>query len=450
MLTLGSLFDGMAGFPLAFAQAGVVTRWVVELEEDCRRVSARHFPEAAAFADVRELTALPGIDQGNGCVFDRLEVDGSDLANMGEAVAVRAEDDAVVKSMGTAERLGADVVDIAGAFVPTATHTGVGVQAFHRLHPTALVGVDGALGDDIADALVPGGATIEGVCANKGALRQLRRAGHTGLVPSSETARAILPVSSGDHGAAAASASDHSHTPKYSTSSPKYLPPVDIITAGFPCQDVSVAGARAGLAGARSGLFHEIIRIVTEMREATDGRYPQYVVLENVPGLTSSNRGWDFAVVLDQLAECGALDIAWRILDAQWFGVAQRRHRVFVVASFRNGASAAEILFEREGGSGHPPSRREARQDAARGAAGGAAFGGNNTSGPLNVACGLTTSGGKRGDFETETFVAERLPDVAHALRAQAQLAHRADVDTLMPTTMGGRGVMAVRRLTPL
>jgi DNA (cytosine-5)-methyltransferase 1 len=118
------------------------------------------------------------------------------------------------------------------------------------------------------------------------------------------------------------------------------LKPVDVICGGFPCQDVSIAGKRAGLAGERSGLWSEFARIIDELE-------PKWVVIENVPGLLSSNRGRDFATVIRWLAERG-YGVAWRILDSQYFGVAQRRRRVFVVGSFGNGG-AAEILFECEG-----------------------------------------------------------------------------------------------------
>ena len=118
------------------------------------------------------------------------------------------------------------------------------------------------------------------------------------------------------------------------------LKPVDVICGGFPCQDVSIAGKRAGLAGERSGLWSEFARIIDELE-------PKWVVIENVPGLLSSNKGRDFATVIRWLAERG-YGVAWRILDSQYFGVAQRRRRVFIVASFGNG-SASEILFEREG-----------------------------------------------------------------------------------------------------
>lgn len=114
---------------------------------------------------------------------------------------------------------------------------------------------------------------------------------------------------------------------------------VDVIAGGFPCQDVSVAGRRAGFAGERSGLWFEFARVISELK-------PRWVVIENVPGLLSSNRGRDFETVLSTLVEFGH-GISWRILDAQFFGVPQRRRRVFIVGSFGNGR-AAEILFERK------------------------------------------------------------------------------------------------------
>ncbi len=150
------------------------------------------------------------------------------------------------------------------------------------------------------------------------------------------------------------------------------IEPVDIITFGSPCQDMSVAGKRGGLDAARSGLFYQAIRIVKEMREATDGRYPRYIVWENVPGAFSSNKGADFEAVLGEIAGiknretdipgsdkwAGAglimaedLSIAWRLLDAQYWGVPQRRKRIYLVADL-DGGSAGKILFESEGVSG--------------------------------------------------------------------------------------------------
>ena len=128
---------------------------------------------------------------------------------------------------------------------------------------------------------------------------------------------------------------------------------VDIVTGGFPCQDVSVAGKRAGLDGERSGLWFEFHRIITELR-------PGWVVIENVPGLLSSNDGRDMGTIIGALAECG-YGWAYRVLDAQFYGVAQRRRRVFIVGSLGN-ASAGKVLFEREGVSWDTPPRRETGQ----------------------------------------------------------------------------------------
>ncbi len=151
------------------------------------------------------------------------------------------------------------------------------------------------------------------------------------------------------------------------------LPTVDLVCGGFPCQDLSVAGKRKGLDGERSGLWFEFHRIIGELK-------PGWVVIENVPGLLTSNRGQDFAVILDGLVKCG-YRIAWRVLDAQYFGLAQRRKRVFIVASLGNGR-AAEVLFERESGNGNTPPRRATPEAAATTVIKGAAIGRKPENGP--------------------------------------------------------------------
>lgn len=144
------------------------------------------------------------------------------------------------------------------------------------------------------------------------------------------------------------------------------IPPVHIITFGSPCQNLSTIGAREGLAGAKSDLFHHAIRIIQEMRCATDGKYPVIAVWENVRGAFSSNNRLDFRAVLESFADTeipmpasgrwanagmvrgGKVDVCWRLLDAQYWGeptLSQRRKRIFVVADFR-GQRAAEILFK--------------------------------------------------------------------------------------------------------
>lgn len=143
--------------------------------------------------------------------------------------------------------------------------------------------------------------------------------------------------------------------------------PVDLITFGSPCQDLSRGGGHAGLDGDRSGLFKEAIRVIGEMREATDGKYPRFIVFENVIGAFSSNEGEDFRRVLNYIIQikeqsvdvpkytpwrhAGLIEmeeefsLAWRVLDSQRWGVPQRRRRIFLVADF-NGRSAREILFK--------------------------------------------------------------------------------------------------------
>ncbi len=302
--------------------------------------------------------------------------------------------------------------------------------------------------------------------------------------------------------------------------------PVDVIYGGFPCQDLSVAGKRAGLAGERSGLWFEFKRIIGELKPGT-------VVIEYVPGLLSSNGGADFAVVLSGLVECG-YGVAWRILDAQYFGVAQRRRRVFIVGSLGDGR-AAEILFEREGVRWDPPARGKAGKgtagDAAqsigflpgqsasarslgeaeelsptvKGEGGGAkahvaytlksggsggvpsskgenlvtvdarnmttgevgislqggakqggyslnqqplvAFGGNNTSGEIEVATALMSHGSPRQDFESDTFITGTLAtNSGPRSHDNGNFSSNQGVDAgfVIPTP-----IMGVRRLTP-
>ncbi|MBR4442548.1 MAG: DNA cytosine methyltransferase [Clostridia bacterium] len=189
------------------------------------------------------------------------------------------------------------------------------------------------------------------------------------------------------------------------------IEPVDIITFGSPCQDLSVAGKQAGIhEGQRSNLFFEAIRIIKEMRNATADEFPRWAVWENVPGAFSSNKGEDFRAVLEAFCNVreGAdvsipiapngrwtpagcvvgegFSVAWRVYDAQYWGVPQRRKRIYLVADF-GGERAGEILFEREGVRGDTAPCGEARQGTAsdaEGSAGGSgaiAFGWANASG---------------------------------------------------------------------
>ncbi len=199
------------------------------------------------------------------------------------------------------------------------------------------------------------------------------------------------------------------------------LEPVDIITFGSPCQDMSVAGRRAGLDGSRSNLFYEAVRIAKEMREATNGRYPTWLCWENVPGAFSSNSGSDFKAVLDEIrkikdpeadtprparwpnAGCILADdhsIAWRVFDAQYWGVPQRRKRIYLVADLA-GQRAGKVLFESEGLSGYTPQGFRSWQGSAGAAEEGTHPAGIGTDGyngaidtvaaTLGVNCGMST-----------------------------------------------------------
>lgn len=267
--------------------------------------------------------------------------------------------------------------------------------------------------------------------------------------------------------------------------------PVDVATFGSPCQDLSVAGKRAGLSGERSGLFHDAVAAVRRSGA-------RFALWENVPGAMHANGGRDFGAVLDALADAGALDVAWRVLDAQYFGVPQRRRRVFLVADFA-GERAAEVLFEPEGVRGHPEKGGEEGQEAAGGSESGArgcsrladtlTVGANQYSGFIGepVEVSKTLCGSHRLNYETETFVptgfdwqsggdvrhnftengspvlqASQVPAVAYSISGNAigrephNGPQRGDVltDEAHTLTTADRhadyGGMAVRKLTPL
>ena len=181
------------------------------------------------------------------------------------------------------------------------------------------------------------------------------------------------------------------------------LEPVDIITFGSPCQNLSVAGKRAGLRGEQSSLFFEAVRVITEMRRSTNGKYPRWAVWENVPGALSSQHGQDFRCVLESLVRIkdpaadvplpengrwlhageilgDGYSLAWRVIDAaQGWGVAQRRKRIFAVLDL-DGQCAGKVLFESEGMSGYTPPGGKARKGAAPGAESGAGTAGERIS----------------------------------------------------------------------
>ena len=230
------------------------------------------------------------------------------------------------------------------------------------------------------------------------------------------------------------------------------LPPVDIITFGSPCQDMSVAGKRSGLDGSRSSLFYEAIRIIKEMRGATDGKYPRYIVWENVPGAFSSNKGQDFRAVLEEVCKVkdaevsvpfpgkwenagrimgNGYSVAWRQFDAQFWGVPQRRKRIYLVADFAGG-SAGKILFESEGLSGYSAEGFRSWQTAAgtsaegSGETGSYSVDGYNSSvdevaATLGVNCGVST--GRNGVMVLNDQGGNRMDvteDITCTLRAES------------------------------
>jgi len=193
--------------------------------------------------------------------------------------------------------------------------------------------------------------------------------------------------------------------------------PIDLLVGGTPCQDFSVAGLRAGLDGDRGNLSLEFLRLADRAR-------PRWVVWENVPGVLSIDGGRAFGAILGGLGELG-YGFAYRVLDAQFFGVPQRRRRVFVVGCAGNWRGAAAVLSERHSLSGHPAPRAGALKAVAALTSAGVgtcgaddnqaqaghlvaqAFGGNDTRGPIDVAAALNSHGDPHGrqDFESETFV---------------------------------------------
>lgn len=201
------------------------------------------------------------------------------------------------------------------------------------------------------------------------------------------------------------------------------VPPVDIICAGSPCQGLSISGKGKGLSDERSGLFRKAIDIVRGMRTATNGEYPKFFVWENVPGAFSTNQRHDFQAVLEEItetkipmpasgqwAEAGMVrsrkcDVAWRVLDAQYWGVPQRRKRIFLVADFRNQQSRnTEVLFEPESLPGDIESGGKEGQGAATGVE-------NNTGITSSFEPGITARDGRKLSHEVSTTLRANMGD---------------------------------------
>ena len=261
-------------------------------------------------------------------------------------------------------------------------------------------------------------------------------------------------------------------------SRPRWTQPdaLDLLCGGFPCQDLSVAGNRAGLNGARSGLFFEFARIIDALR-------PRHVLIENVPGLLSSNGGRDFGIVLGTLADLG-YGMAWRVLDSRFFGVPQRRRRVFIVGADADGdpagaaRRAGEVLAVGTRCTGHTQARGEAGQDVAAASVSGTLGGrkgftgddidrggrsslsGLGNGGPDDndaqagrlVSFALNAKRGSRDDGESETFVvADTLTSGSHP--GSNMPGRRREDDTNLtafhPTGGGAKGLSETDDLAP-
>ena len=174
---------------------------------------------------------------------------------------------------------------------------------------------------------------------------------------------------------------------------------VDLVAGGFPCQDLSVAGKRAGLDGKRSGLFYDALAFAKAVKAKT-------ILLENVPGLLSSNQGRDFGVLLTELADAGYSNIEWRVLNSQFFGVAQRRRRVFIVASIGT-EPFRTILAECESSAGNLEEGNQEGQEVTR-----------------DADQGTGTSGARAGNFELYDFPDSEVAPSLNALRARDTMAY--------------------------
>lgn len=236
---------------------------------------------------------------------------------------------------------------------------------------------------------------------------------------------------------------------------PDDIPESDLWVAGSPCQGFSHAGLGLGLDDPRSGLLRRLLHLLAQRR-------PRFFLLENVPGILTANGGQDFGELLATLDWLGYVG-AWTTLDARYFGVAQRRRRVFLVAGAGDGFDPRPLLFEPEGVPGHSPARGASRADAPETAgeragircrpASRQAYGRNNTSGPIDTSGALTSSKSHRFDFETDTFVLESMSSVVGPLMTHTTPRGHGCAGVNNQQVAAGHVIPdggRVRRLTPL
>jgi DNA (cytosine-5)-methyltransferase 1 len=214
-----------------------------------------------------------------------------------------------------------------------------------------------------------------------------------------------------------------------------FVPRTGVLTAGWPCQGNSVAGRRGGLADPRSGLWRHVVRLLADTR-------PRWFLGENVPGLLSVRGGRDFAAVIRDLDELG-YGVAWRVLDAQWFGVPQRRRRIFLAGCLGDGAAPAEILLEPESGGGHLAQGRQAEAHVAA-TPGSRADGSRATGMDGHGTCAVSTlqGGGRRGHRVDAEGAAGGHP-IVHAITSREAKGPDSGATTgfiVTPVAVRGRG----------
>lgn len=361
-----SLFSGVGGFELGLERAGIETILQVENDPWCLSVLERHWPAVQRVDDVRSVgrESVHSVFSGKAAQGVPPRAKGSD----GQALVVQT----------VCERTPA-----AESNQVQQPRTAASLESEDEIRPDAAAVRDDADGS---------GWTMqhlrEANAATQGRPRPLNGTS-AGSALSSLQYQARGDRAAGIHGTSPALSGDNV---------------IDLVYGGWPCQGNSVAGQRAGLSDERSGLWHEVRRVLRELR-------PRWFVGENVPGLFSVNQGRDFLRVLMDLDELG-YGVAWRTVDARFFGVAQRRRRVFIVGCLGDAHRAAQVLAVCESCGGYPAARREEAEDVAFTLDDGAR--GTSVDLPMTVvgssidedsARALLAKRGYHGDFETENFV---------------------------------------------
>jgi len=436
-MRVGSLFSGMGGFDLGLEMAGMEIAFQCEIDRDCNRALAMHWPNVRRYGDIRDIglrhaeLITSGREDGNASrpngarEHGRGGVHGVDLICGGseeeQAVGSPSEVDTGRSQRGDTPLRSGRILATDSGKLWSQSAVDVGLAEAQDDAPGSVSGVatqrtersTSASGHQSAEVQNQSGpdnqAANETGSRSRPSMSTVRRR-RNGLRPySSRSTRWTDRTSESAIALPSVSCQQNKNGSSFGGIAPKggdasgSLSRVDLICGGFPlpCQDLSVAGKRAGLDGERSGLWFEFKRVLSELR-------PTWAIIENVPGLLSSNQGRDFGIVLSGLAECGFAGVGWRVLDSRYFGVAQRRRRVFIVGGPSRG-SVAQVLSlcpSCAGDSQASKTEREGTASTLRGRSHGV---------------GVNEPG--RGGEDDVNLV------LAHSLRTQAQLAHREDVE---------------------